>query len=38
MAWEDDVSSDLLTMTQDWTASQPHGASVLSLASHDLQR
>jgi hypothetical protein len=38
MACEDDVSGDLLMMTQDWTAGLPHATSVLSSASHDPQR
>jgi hypothetical protein len=38
MACEDDVSGGLLMMTQGWTAGLPHAASVLSSASHDLQR
>jgi len=38
MAYEDDVSSNLLMMAQDLTAGLQHTASVLLLASHDLRR
>jgi hypothetical protein len=38
MACEDDVSGGLLMMTQDCTAGLPQATSVLSSASHDLQR
>jgi hypothetical protein len=37
-ACEGDISSDLLIMTQDWIIGLPLAASVLSLASHGLQR